>query len=203
MLELLFLCFILGMLFALIGVLTFKNSVMSVISLIGFFINGSSLLFFFKAEYLGIVYIIVYVGAIAVLFLFVVMMLDFKESSSLFNYRTEYFVASVLFVFLFLIYVFSFFYKFLFYNYQTYYFHSSFTYKFWIMYVDPLADISTIGYVLFNYYSVYFLMSGLLLFVSMVGAIILTHFKRENVRVQSLSNQVLRSPKISVYLSNK
>lgn len=199
--ELLFLVFSLGMIFTMVCVLLLKNSVLSVISLIGFFLNGSGLLFFFKADYIGIVYIIVYVGAIAVLFLFVVMMLDFKYGSSFYDYSTEYFLSSLMFVFLFFIYLYNFFFKLLSASsYSPYFFKSSYVYKSWINLMVPMNDITALGYVMFSYYSFYFLMCGLLLFVAMVGVIILTLFKREGVKVQNLSDQVLRSPKFSVYL---
>jgi NADH-quinone oxidoreductase subunit J len=201
--ETLFIFFSFGMVFTMLGVLFFKNSVLAVISLIGFFLNGSGLLFFFKADYIGIVYIIVYVGAIAVLFLFVVMMLDFKYGSSFYDYRTEYFFSSLIFVFLFFVYLYDFFFKFLSFRYSVEYFNSSYVYKTWVNYLVPLNDITALGSVMFTYYSFYFLMCGLLLFVAMVGVIILTLFKREGVRVQNLSDQTLRSPKMSVYLRNK
>ena len=79
--ESLFVYFGLGMVICVVAILASSNSVLAVISLIGFFLNGAALLFFFRAEYLGIVYVVVYVGAIAVLFLFVVMMLDFRKGS--------------------------------------------------------------------------------------------------------------------------
>jgi NADH-quinone oxidoreductase subunit J len=201
--EILFIFFSAGMIFTMFGVLLLKNSVLAVISLIGFFLNGAGLLFFFRADYIGIVYIIVYVGAIAVLFLFVVMMLDFKYGSSFYDYKTEYFISSLMFVFLFFVYLYNFFFKFLSISYSASFFKSSYVYKSWISFMVPLNDINTLGYVMFSYYSFYFLMCGLLLFVAMVGVIILTLFKREGVRVQSLSDQVLRSPKMSVYLKKK
>lgn len=201
--EFLFIFFSFGMILTMLGVLLLKNSVLAVISLIGLFLNGSGLLFFFKADYIGIVYIIVYVGAIAVLFLFVVMMLDFKYGSSFYDYRTEYFLSSLMFVFLFFLYLYNFFFKFFSISYMTSYFKTSYVYKSWILYLSPLNDINTLGYVMFSYYFFYFLMCGLLLFVAMVGVIILTLFKREGVKVQSLSDQVLRSPKISVFLKKR
>jgi NADH:ubiquinone oxidoreductase subunit 6 (subunit J) len=59
-----------------------KNPVHSVLFLILTFCNAAGILFLFNAEFLGLVFIIIYVGAIAVLFLFVVMMLNVKIYSS-------------------------------------------------------------------------------------------------------------------------
>lgn len=61
-----------------IRVITVKNPVISVLYLIGVFISISLYLIVFKLAYLGLVYLIVYVGAIAILFLFVIMMLNLQ-----------------------------------------------------------------------------------------------------------------------------
>lgn len=197
--ENLFLFFSLGMIFSLIAVLLSKNSVISVVSLIGFFLNGAGMLFFFRAEYLGIVYIVVYVGAIAVLFLFVVMMLDFKTGSSIYEYKTEYFLSSLMFLSIFFIYLYNFFYKIYYISYNQIYFKTSYVYKSWVNMVDSINDIATVGYLIYTHYFIYFLVCGFLLFVAMLGAIILTLFKREGVRVQVLSDQILRTTKSSIY----
>lgn len=197
--ENLFLFFSLGMIFSLVAVLLSKNSVISVVSLIGFFLNGAGMLFFFRAEYLGIVYIVVYVGAIAVLFLFVVMMLDFKTGSSIYEYKTEYFMSSLMFLSIFFIYLYNFFYKIYYISYNQSYFKTSYIYKSWVNMVDSINDIATVGYLIYTHYFVYFLVCGFLLFVAMLGAIILTLFKREGVRVQVLSDQILRTTKSSIY----
>jgi NADH:ubiquinone oxidoreductase subunit 6 (subunit J) len=63
-----------------IGVITSKNPVHSVIFLILVFCNATGLLLLFKIELLAMMFIIIYVGAIAVLFLFVVMMLNIKRN---------------------------------------------------------------------------------------------------------------------------
>ena len=63
-------------------VLISQNPVHSVLFLILAFCNASGILFLFNAEFLGLVFIIIYVGAIAILFLFVVMMLNVKVYSS-------------------------------------------------------------------------------------------------------------------------
>lgn len=197
--ENLFLFFSLGMIFSLIAVLLSKNSVISVVSLIGFFLNGAGMLFFFRAEYLGIVYIVVYVGAIAVLFLFVVMMLDFKTGSSIYEYKTEYFLSSLMFLSIFFIYLYNFFYKIYYVSYNQSYFKTSYVYKSWVNMVDSINDIATVGYLIYTHYFMYFLVCGFLLFVAMLGAIILTLFKREGVRVQVLSDQILRTTKGSIF----
>lgn len=198
--DILFFIFSLGMVLCLFLVFLSHNSVLSVISLIGFFLNGSGLLFFFQAEYLGIVYIVVYVGAIAVLFLFVVMMLDFKQGSSIYNYKTEYFLSSVFFLWLFFMYLINFFYKIFFITEGSHIENSSYIYKEWVSLIEAGSDILVLGHLLYGHYFLYLMFCGLLLLVAMMGAIILTLYKRENVRVQNLSDQGLRTVRTSVFV---
>jgi NADH-quinone oxidoreductase subunit J len=70
--------FILGSLSLLVLML---NTIHSLLLLIEIFIFGAFLLFFFNVEFLGLIFLMIYLGAILVLFLFVVMMLDIKTSS--------------------------------------------------------------------------------------------------------------------------
>jgi NADH-quinone oxidoreductase subunit J len=198
-LESLFVFFSIGMILCMVSVLLSKNSVISVVSLIGFFLNGAGLLFFFRAEYLGIVYVVVYIGAIAVLFLFVVMMLDFKTGSDIYNYKTEYFISSLMFLTLFFLYIYNFFMRIFYVSYNYNYFKTSYVYKNLVNYIEPITDMVTIGNVLYTHYFLFFLLCGFLLFVAMIGAIVLTLFKREGVRVQSLSDQIMRQASRSVY----
>ena len=65
-----------------ITVITTKNPVHSVLFLILSFISSAGLLFLLEIEFISLIFIVVYVGAIAVLFLFVVMMLDIKITDS-------------------------------------------------------------------------------------------------------------------------
>ena len=201
--DILFFIFSMGMILSLFLVFLSNNSVLSVISLIGFFLNGSGLLFFFQAEYLGIVYVVVYVGAIAVLFLFVVMMLDFKQGSSIYNYKTEYFFSSLFFLVLFFLYLINFFYKIYFITEGSEFENSSFIYKEWVSLIDAVSDLSVLGHLLYGHYFLYLMFCGLLLLIAMMGAIVLTLYRRENIKVQNLSDQGLRTVRTSVFVYKK
>ena len=142
-----------------------KNPVHSVLFLILTFCNASGILFLFNAEFLGLVFLIIYVGAIAVLFLFVVMMLNVKTYKTSDTFFSLFFGGFILIVQIFLILE------------KT--FSNS---KFWIgnlpytfeNYLDSLNSIDVIGQGLYNYYLVCFLLAGLVLLVAMIGAIALT-----------------------------
>jgi NADH-quinone oxidoreductase subunit J len=163
-----------------------KNPVHSVLFLILAFCNASGILFLFNAEFLGLVFIIIYVGAIAVLFLFVVMMLNVKVySSDEFSYLPFIFLGGfvlVIQVFLVLEKAFS----------NSIFWSTSLPYNF-ENFLDPLTSIDVIGQSLYNYYLLCFLLAGLILLVAMIGAIILTlnfSSKRQN---ELVSRQLSRS----------
>jgi NADH-quinone oxidoreductase subunit J len=163
-----------------------KNPVHSVLFLILAFCNASGIVFLFNAEFLGLVFIIIYVGAIAVLFLFVVMMLNVKiYSSDEFSYLPFIFLGGfvlVIQVFLVLEKAFS----------NSIFWSTSLPYNF-ENFLDPLTSIDVIGQSLYNYYLLCFLLAGLILLVAMIGAIILTlnfSSKRQN---ELVSRQLSRS----------
>eukprot|EP00605_Chrysophyceae_sp_TOSAG23-4_P002974 GSChrysophyteH1.ASY1.ANO1.3276.1 assembled CDS len=152
--------FYLGSLFLLllssIFVLISKNPVHSVLFLILCFCNSAIILFVLNTEFLGLIFIIVYVGAIAILFLFVVMMLNVKVlSSENFNLFIPllYSGAGIL----------------MFKDVLASNIGVTFTH-----YVDSLNNIDVLGQSLYNYYLSCFLLAGLILLVAMIGAIILT-----------------------------
>ena len=144
-----------------------KNPVHSVLFLILTFCNAAGILFLFNAEFLGLVFIIVYVGAIAVLFLFVVMMLNVKIYSSDEFYYLPFILLGgfVLIVQVFLVLEKTF-------SNSTFWVSSlSFTFD---NYLDNLTSIDVLGQSLYNYYLLGFLLAGLVLLVAMIGAITLT-----------------------------
>jgi NADH-quinone oxidoreductase subunit J len=141
-----------------------NNPVHSVLFLIFTIFNSSVILFLFNAEFLGLIFIIVYVGAIAILFLFVVMMLNVKIVQL--NFLS--------FIPLIIILSFISFFK------IVTFFETLFTeYNFldinsYTLLIDNLSNIDVIGQSLYNYYLSVFLIAGFILLVAMIGAICLT-----------------------------
>ena len=144
-----------------------ENPVHSVLFLILTFCNASGILFLFNAEFLGLVLIIIYVGAIAVLFLFVVMMLNVKIHTSdiFFNIPFIFLAGFILIIQIFLILekTFS----------NSVFWTGNLPYNF-EHYLDSLNSIDVLGQALYNYHLVCFLLAGLVLLVAMIGAIVLT-----------------------------
>ena len=176
-------------------VIAARNPVHSVLFLILTFVNASGLFVLMGAEFLAMILVVVYVGAVAVLFLFVVMMLDvdFAQLRQGFLQYLPFgmvvggiFLAELLFVV-----------------------------GAWVIGanvpkaitspIPPIEQISNteaIGLVLYTRYVYFFELAGLVLLVSMIGAIVLTLQHRVRVRRQSIAVQNARNPKLAVELRN-
>ena len=173
--------------FSAIMVIVSKNTVYSVFFLILVFISISILFIMIGAEFLGMIMLIVYVGAVAVLFLFVVMMLNVTEKKSNQQTRKGFFnnisVGSIVGIIIFL---------------ELLVVIGGWKYKgIFIPLSDTklnvnLTNTHAIGNVLYTDYIHLFQISGMILLVAMIGAISLTFNKRENIKRQSYFNQIQR-----------
>ena len=175
-----------------IMVISARNPVHSVLFLILTFINAAGLLFLLEIEFLSFIFIVVYVGAIAVLFLFVVMMLDIKIIENNQNFSKIFYVSGlVLFGTTLINESFS--------N-ENDYLYSLNIYVNWFQKLDLVTNIEALGQILYTYYFVYIIIVGILLLIAMLGAIVLTLIINKNSRLQAIHNQVSRSSKNAVFL---
>ena len=155
-----------------------KNPVYAVLLLILIFFCSASIAILFGVDFIGLLFIIVYVGAIAVLFLFVVMMLDLKtDLPVLYESYKLLFLIIFLFVFFFfliaqfdLISIFQ----------RKFAINNSFTHI-----LDSFFNIDIFGQCLYNYFLPCVLISGVILLLAMLGAIALT-LKYSSVRKNQL-----------------
>lgn len=185
-----FLLFLLFSSFALLSslmVISLKNAVHAVLFLILVFCNIAGLLLLLGAEFLSFLLLIVYVGAIAVLFLFVVMMLNVKSSPMRFNFFS---VAplGILIFFVLLIQFFTIAENFNLHELQQ----TQLIWMSWFSEECNTPNIKVVGQVLYTHYSFLFLLSGLILLVAMIGAIVLTMHQRTNVKKQKIELQLTR-----------
>ena len=175
-------------------VITSRNTINSVFFLILDFISVGCLFIMIGAEFLGMILLIVYVGAVAVLFLFVVMMLNVaQQKQSWFIGRKSTHIPSGLIVaviiFLELLVIVG-----------------GWKYKPNVMNSSNLVinqettNTHLIGNVMYTEYVLYFQLSGIILLLSMIGAIILTFKKRENIKKQSYIKQISRDKTSSIKL---
>jgi NADH-quinone oxidoreductase subunit J len=160
-------------------------------SLVLVFLFSAGLLFCLEVEFLALSFIIVYVGAIAILFLFVVMMLDIKIGDNSLSFLA-YGPVGYFLVFLFLLEItiplinlvgsFD----------SVFSSDVNYFYVNWLQEIDYITNINAIGQLLYTYYFVYFLMSGLILYIAMIGALMLTLTLNRVVKKQIVYKQLAR-----------
>jgi len=170
-------------------VIVSRNPVHSVLYLILAFVNASGLFILMGAEFLGMMLIVVYVGAVAVLFLFVIMMLDvdFTELREGFlEYLPIGLVIGGIFLAELLLVVGG-----------------------WVMKPDTAKQITAaiptnvsnteaLGLVLYTKYIHYFQIAGMVLLVAMIGAIVLTLRHKAKVKRQDINVQNARTPELAM-----
>ena len=174
-------------------VISTKNPVHSVLFLILAFFNGAGLFVILHAEFLAMILIIVYVGAVAVLFLFVVMMLDFKlsiDKSSILQYMPIGIFVGIVFISELVIVLIN----------------TKLDLSNIQILANPiekykdLTNTEALGSILYTDYILYFQLSGVILLVAMIGSIVLTLRDRDGVKRQSIQNQLDRTAKSTIDL---
>lgn len=172
-------------------VISSKNPVHSVLFLILTFFNAAGLFLLTGAEFLGMILLVVYVGAVAVLFLFVVMMLDvdFAElrSGAMRHAPIGALIGVILAAELIVVVGGSM---------LSPKAASSITMP--IPAPSERANTAALGDVLYTNYVYFFQLAGLVLLVAMIGAIVLTLRHRTDIKRQDISTQVARDPKTAV-----
>jgi len=172
-------------------VIAARNPVHSVLFLILAFVNAAGLFVMMGAEFLAMILIVVYVGAVAVLFLFVVMMLDvdFAELRQGFlNYLPVGALVGIVFLVELLLVV------------ATWAIGAGVPHTITAP-IPPLASVSNteaLGLVLYTRYVYYFQAAGLVLLVAMIGAIVLTLRHKPNVKRQNISEQNARTKSAAI-----
>ena len=181
--------------FAAVMVTVSRNTVYAVFFLILVFISISILFIMIGAEFLGMIMLIVYVGAVSVLFLFVVMMLNITEQlterSSRKGLINNISVGSVIgiIIFLELIVVIG-----------GWKYKGTFVPLSAINLNLDLTNTHALGNILYTDYIHLFQISGMILLIAMIGAITLTFSKRENIKRQSYFDQIQREKDSAISL---
>jgi NADH-quinone oxidoreductase subunit J len=161
----------------------------SVLYLILAFVNASGLFVMMGAEFLAMILIVVYVGAVAVLFLFVVMMLDvdFAElRQGLLQYLPVGFVVGGIFVAELLAVV------------GAWVIGANLPQAISAPIPPNITNTEALGRVLYTQYVYYFQAAGVVLLVAMIGAIVLTLRHKPKVKRQNISDQVARTPATAI-----
>nr|BDN85864.1 NADH dehydrogenase subunit 6 [Microheliella maris] len=183
-------------------VVSAKNPIHSVLFLVLVFFNCASLLILLEVEFLAFIFLVVYIGAIAVLFLFVVMMLniriiEYKESlirylpiggfiGLIFLLETLLVLNNDLIPLLNLINTDLLLSELTWLNYTTQYFS-------YYNYYNVPTNTAAVGSLIYTSYFYLFIIAGFILLVSMIGAIVLTMYHRANVKRQEIHHQVYKN----------
>jgi NADH-quinone oxidoreductase subunit J len=179
--DLLFYMFAFWLCIAALGVITAKNPMHCVLFLIFAFFNAAGLFVLLGAEFLGLLLIMVYVGAVAVMFLFVIMTININFAVLKEGFTPYLPVAALVSAVLLIEVIMA---------------ASSGLFNGGINIGVPAEEgvdnIVLLGQVLFTNYLLPFQMAGLILLIAMIGAIVLTHRKRENVKKQNIPEQISR-----------
>ena len=170
-----------------------NNAIYSVFFLISIFINTSIIFILFNVDFLGIFLLLVYVGAIAILFLFIVMMLNIKKIENENNtYLILGFSIFSIFFIHFIYILFNMFFSYipsnLLFNINEFFFYN------YVNLMDETNNITLIkkiGIFLFLEYYLFLFFSGILLLISLMGAIFLTNLKK-GYSTKTQYNQCLR-----------
>ncbi len=170
-------------------VISARNPVHSVLFLILAFVNAAGLFLLMGAEFLAMILIVVYVGAVAVLFLFVVMMLD-VDFAELKQGFLQYLPLGLVVALILLV-------------------ELAMVVGVWT--IDPgalkaaaapipagVSNTKALGLVLYTTYVYYFQAAGFVLLVAMIGAIVLTLRHKEGVKRQNVADQVARTPATAI-----
>ena len=173
------------MLLAAVLTITARNPVHSVLWLILAFFNAAGLMVLVGAEFIAMLLVIVYVGAVAVLFLFVVMMLDIDFAELRAGFTKYLGIGSVIAVVL----------------------AAEIIIAITVSASGPMPlaeriaptpetvpNVQALGQLLYTRYLYVFEAAGLVLLVAMIGAIVLTHRERKDYRAQNISRQIARRP---------
>ena len=158
-----------------ISVIFSKNPVNSVLFLVLAFLNFTFLFILIGAEFVGIILAIVYIGAVAIHFLFVVMMLDIQITSLMFNIK-RYIPLALLFAGVILAEI----------IYLTVFKSSKSNLS---EFIRSSNNTEEIGNVLYTKYFIDFQLSGIVLLLAMIGAIVLTHVYRPTIKRQNIDKQ--------------
>lgn len=205
------------------------NTIYSAFFLILVFTNSTGLLLISEVEFLSIMLIIIYVGAITVLFLFVIMMLDVnilidknKINNNLGYLPIIFLISFIFFLETFIMFskIFTSYYHLInnsFFNQKVntlFFFRDSMKGKFeifvdvkpflknFINQLDIITNIETIGQILYSYYSFFFLLSGIILLIALIGSVTLTKKEKKKKLKQNIYKQLSRNSLKAIFNVN-
>jgi NADH:ubiquinone oxidoreductase subunit 6 (subunit J) len=174
---------------SLIFIIFSKNIIIAIFFLIISFIITSIILLFLNCEFLAFIFIIIYVGAISILFLFTIMLLDIKffdlSYNLIFNFFLGYFFIFLFFFFLINIKLNSFLFD------NNFYYIKSINFINWKILLNFCFKIKVYSIILYNYFVIEFLLAGIVLFLVLIGVLNITgNYLNLNTKIRNTIKQV-------------
>lgn len=175
-----------------------KHLIFSLLFLVSSFMCSTFLLFLIECEFLALLFIIIYVGALIILFLFAIMMLEFKleniVKSPIKNLSKKwYMLFTFLLIIFFLLAQTKWIFKENLYS-NTFYVNQ---YQNWYDLIDSTTDIYVYGQILYSYFVLQFLIIGLILLVVLIGVVyLINNYNSKQNLEQSIFKQLSRTSKI-------
>jgi NADH-quinone oxidoreductase subunit J len=170
------------------------QAIEAIIFLILLFCNSAFILFYFQFDFFGLIFIIVYVGAIAVLFLFVVMMLNIKIYTKYDSLKSNI-ILNKYFIFFCLSFIFI----------HTIYNNYNFIFMIsdnFLIRIDLFSNLNVFAQYFFNFFNLFFIIAGIILLVALVGAVVLTiNINEESYRISKEMDikQLARSRSVKIF----
>lgn len=171
-------------------VIILQNSIYSVVCLVLSFISSAGILLLLESEFFAFLFMIIYVGAIAVLFLFVVMMLDVKNLPMSKRNTLKYFIFGVFTALSFLLLIILFI--------NNYYESNPYNFNFFSNFLinwyqeDMIIEVESLGQILYTHYVLQFLVAGLILTLAVLGVVALALNLNKNISISTSVKQVSR-----------
>jgi NADH-quinone oxidoreductase subunit J len=156
------------------------------------FALSTGLLLLLESEFMALIFVIIYIGAISVLFLFVILMLDLKNHNSFkkfYDYMPSINLLVLIFLFSFFVIIFD--------SFAKNYYINNFLFNFntnWFYKIECMTDLNALGQILYTHYVVEFLILGMILLLAVIGAVSLTFNgnKKNSIFTQKTFRQVSR-----------
>ena len=169
------------------------NAVYAILFLVSAFFNVMNLLFLLEVDYLALLFVLIYIGAITVLFLFVVMMLKIKIDSKT---SSKYIpvISIIVFLTLFINILID-------NNIITIFTTNNLSLLNWFSIINEISNIKVIGQTMYTTYAFYFVLASIVLLIGIIGSIILSKRSNKNVRrYQLVYKQISRNIENAVFL---
>ena len=169
------------------------NAVYAILFLVSAFFNVMNLLFLLEVDYLALLFVLIYIGAITVLFLFVVMMLKIKIDSKT-SSKYIHVISIIVFLTLFINILID-------NNIITIFTTNNLSLLNWFSIINEISNIKVIGQTMYTTYAFYFVLASIVLLIGIIGSIILSKRSNKNVRrYQLVYQQISRNIENAVFL---